>query len=221
MKSLKGILIVFSIMTILLISSCGIPQEDYDKIIGERDTIQSEHDALQTQVASKTSEIEKLENDLNKSENSLSEARTVIDDINSSLIEANTELSRVKAELSMTTTNLNAAQFALAIPDVPILISPPSLVVYTHAPRTTTLKWEESNGTKPIRYHVEVEYTWHNTSSFTQWNEEHDYAWVEETQDTELTFNFVGGQPGRWRVRAVNDYGESEWSEWRYFRYTQ
>jgi len=30
---------------------------------------------------------------------------------------------------------------------------------------------------------------------------------------------FIGAQPGRWRVKAKSEYGESEWSKWFYFRF--
>jgi hypothetical protein len=39
---------------------------------------------------------------------------------------------------------------------------------------------------------------------------------------TEFEFNFVGAQPGRWRVAAVLANGEvGVKSEWRTFRYTR
>ena len=42
------------------------------------------------------------------------------------------------------------------------------------------------------------------------------------TTETNYTFNFVGAQVGRWRVRAVNGLGmNGDWSPWRTFRHMQ
>jgi hypothetical protein len=41
-------------------------------------------------------------------------------------------------------------------------------------------------------------------------------------EGTEFTFDFVGAQPGRWRVFPVNAAGQRGMpSEWRTFRYTR
>jgi hypothetical protein len=40
------------------------------------------------------------------------------------------------------------------------------------------------------------------------------------TSETSYTFNFVGAQVGRWRVRAINSAGfNGDWSPWRTFRH--
>ncbi len=41
------------------------------------------------------------------------------------------------------------------------------------------------------------------------------------THDIYLPFTWVGANTGRWRVRAVNAKGVSEWTEWRYFEFAQ
>jgi hypothetical protein len=39
---------------------------------------------------------------------------------------------------------------------------------------------------------------------------------------TSLTYDFVGAQPGRWRVQAIDADGiASEWSDLAYFRYVR
>jgi hypothetical protein len=44
----------------------------------------------------------------------------------------------------------------------------------------------------------------------------------KETTSTEYQFDFVGAQPGRWRVSAVDDSGrEGPKSDWWTFRYTK
>ena len=40
------------------------------------------------------------------------------------------------------------------------------------------------------------------------------------THDIYLPYTWVGANTGRWRVRAVNDKGTGEWSDWRYFSFS-
>src|SRR5262249_10335516 len=64
-------------------------------------------------------------------------------------------------------------------------------------------------------YKVEVEYQ----DADSQW---HPNSLAAESKSTEREFEFVGAQPGRWRVCAVDASGqEGPKSEWRTFRYSQ
>jgi uncharacterized protein YraI len=93
----------------------------------------------------------------------------------------------------------------------PIQISPPHGSVFDYYPRTTTLEWTLVPGA--ASYRVDVEY--------------YDGAWlpyqhVPGIVTTNYTFDFVGAQPGRWRVRAVhasNSVGPA--SGWWEFTYLQ
>jgi len=40
------------------------------------------------------------------------------------------------------------------------------------------------------------------------------------THDIYLPFTWVGANTGRWRVRAVNDKGTSEWTAWHFFKFS-
>ncbi len=40
------------------------------------------------------------------------------------------------------------------------------------------------------------------------------------THDIYLPFTWVGANSGRWRVRALNSKGVSEWTAWRYFKFS-
>jgi sugar lactone lactonase YvrE len=117
--------------------------------------------------------------------------------------------------------------------DLPLLalsaprpVSPPDGTVFNSFPRTTTLKWEAVPGA--IRYVVEVDY--YDPQNFPGANLKP--GWVSErdrniyiqqaTQSTSYTFEFVGAQPGRWRVWAVGSNGqEGAKSDWMVFRYTR
>ena len=40
------------------------------------------------------------------------------------------------------------------------------------------------------------------------------------THDIYLPYTWVGANTGRWRVRAVNEKGTSDWTAWRYFKFS-
>ena len=89
-------------------------------------------------------------------------------------------------------------------------ISPADGTSFNHIPRTTTLKWQAVPGVSG--YRVEVQYK----GLFT-WS-----ALIDVTvTGTSYTFNFVGAQPGRWRVTAISGGGvQGPPSAWWGFVYT-
>ncbi len=93
----------------------------------------------------------------------------------------------------------------------PVLISPASGVKLWHYPRATTLAWNAVIGA--VGYKIERQY-----QSGTVWV---PYPVVSVTgqYNTLYTFDFVGDQPGRWRVAAFNGVTYSVFSAWRTFLY--
>jgi hypothetical protein len=93
----------------------------------------------------------------------------------------------------------------------PVLVSPANNIDFYHYPRTTTLTWNRVPGA--TGYKVETQYY-----SGSAW-----YAWNTYTPTTDYyTFNFVGSQPGRWRVTATGasvPFANSYASNWRNFTY--
>lgn len=94
----------------------------------------------------------------------------------------------------------------------PTLVSPPNNINFYNYPRTTTLAWKPVPGASG--YKVEISYfsgSWFPTEITTT------NAWY--------TFNFVGAQPGRWRVSAIGGqsggtlYWDSLYSAYRGFTY--
>jgi hypothetical protein len=80
----------------------------------------------------------------------------------------------------------------------PQLVSPAHGTVFNHFPRTTTLEWEPVHDA--VSYVVEIQYCYSDQCT--------SYPLVTNLVDTSYTFDFVGAQPGRWRVWAVYDGGE-------------
>lgn len=98
----------------------------------------------------------------------------------------------------------------------PVQESPADGQNFSSYPRTTTLIWQPvANAGK---YLVEVQYGW-NTPQGMQWG----IAFTKEVAETTVTFDFVGAQPGRWRVTALDPTGahaSSPPTPWRGFAYT-
>lgn len=91
----------------------------------------------------------------------------------------------------------------------PTQTSPSNGESLNHFPRSTTLVWGAVDGA--VKYGVEVEYndgSWNGLVSATPTNPTY-------------TFNFIGMQPGRWRVWAIDaDGNEGPKSGWFEFTYT-
>jgi hypothetical protein len=93
----------------------------------------------------------------------------------------------------------------------PVLLSPSDGTRFDHFPRTVTLAWEKVPGASG--YKVEIQYQGGGWNPLGQ---------VKTTAATTHTFGFVGAQPGRWRVWAVDAEGrEGPKSVWSGFYFTQ
>ncbi len=103
---------------------------------------------------------------------------------------------------------------ATAPPSTPTLLLPEDEEVFIHFPRTTTLEWTLQEDDVVDRYNIEVQVHYSNSD---EWSDRNSYT----TEQTEVTFRWVGANRGRWRVNAENDLGVSDWSTWRYFNYTR
>jgi hypothetical protein len=97
----------------------------------------------------------------------------------------------------------------------PVLKCPNADQVFSHFPRTLTLSWQMV----PCAVGYKLEY------SFCQAGNTNcvDYTPViiNDPLQSYYTFNFVGAQPGRWRVTVLGapTYLDSNTCAWRYFRF--
>jgi hypothetical protein len=87
----------------------------------------------------------------------------------------------------------------------PVLVSPADGTTFDIYPRNTTLEWEPVLGA--TRYLVEI-----MACSSSNKSNCFSHPMIEqssrETADTSYTFNFVGAQPGKWRVTAIGADGK-------------
>ena len=222
------IIIMMLLLLALLVTGCGIPKTEHDAVLAERD-------AAQTKVISLQTDLTAAQNELTSTKAELTSTKAELTSTKAELTSTKAELASTKVELASTQNELISFKSALAsrniqvdqvqkllvMPSIPIPISPISGWVSDAYPRTTALQWKSSQGAQPITYYCQVEFSWAGDfTRFGSWSTgeygEHFPALVS-VNDTKYTFDFVGAQPGRWRVKAKNSTGESDWSEWQYF----
>lgn len=90
---------------------------------------------------------------------------------------------------------------------------------FNHYPRKTNLRWRPVQGA--VKYIVEVDCM--HCCATGKWCYDLGQKWKKETTTrTNYSFNFVGAQPGRWRVTAVDRNGKKgKTSKWCNFKYTR
>ncbi len=126
------------------------------------------------------------------------------------------------AESRLTATakaRIAATSEALFKTSVPAQLSPANGAVFDHFPRVTTLKWNAVPGA--AKYRIEID-CYHCCAS-DSWCTDVGKQWiVVSVTGTEYTFQWVGAQPGRWRVSGLNSLGEEgPRTDWWVFSYTQ
>ncbi len=102
----------------------------------------------------------------------------------------------------------------------PQQLSPPDSTVFSHYPRVTTLTWTPVNGA--ASYTVELDC--YHCCQADRWCTDigMTHRVLPGITDTNFTFEWVGAQPGRWRVWAINSAGrEGTKSPWSGFSYTK
>ncbi|BAY48349.1 WD-40 repeat-containing protein [Scytonema sp. HK-05] len=98
----------------------------------------------------------------------------------------------------------------------PVQMFPANKTIFKYLPRVGTLRWSDVPGA--TSYTVEIEFC--QPGGCTANNA----PWIQASnlQSTSYTFDFVGAQPGRWRVWAVDAAGrESPKSGWWEFQFTR
>jgi hypothetical protein len=89
-------------------------------------------------------------------------------------------------------------------PTTPFLILPVNGASFNHYPRFLDLRWYPSPGEYPMEYDLDVDL-------------------IDGPLHCRLphaVLSFRGKGPGRWRVKARNRLGESDWSKYRTFEFT-
>lgn len=100
------------------------------------------------------------------------------------------------------------------LPTIPKLLKPANNIILNHYPRVVDFRWYVASGVYPMRYEVNVD-TYYYSSE--QWSYANSFKSVKEPY---YSYIHAGKNKGRWRVRAINEKGTSEWSEFQYFTFT-
>ena len=106
MKKIIGILLMVSMM-LLLLSSCGIPREEHDAVVAERDDAQTQVASLHSDLAEVESQIEILESGFAATQSNLAAKE-------SELAEAEGQISSLKSDLATMEVAKASAESALA-----------------------------------------------------------------------------------------------------------
>jgi Double zinc ribbon/WD domain, G-beta repeat len=131
----------------------------------------------------------------------------------------NQEAARLKSQIQQTMSILGAGPEAAMPLPAPVQLAPSNGATFDIFPRTTTLMWQAVPGA--ASYGVEVDFTDLKNGWYSAFKGK---PWLVRTGITsnQFVFNFVGAQPGRWRVWAVGANGQAgERSGWWEFRYTR
>ncbi len=98
----------------------------------------------------------------------------------------------------------------------PVQLSPANGTIFNNYPRTTTLQWQAVSGA--VSYSVEVDYYSPGDTTCTSGALLKNPTGLTTTS---YTFDFVGAQPGCWKVWAVDSGGQAGTvSDWWLFTYT-
>jgi hypothetical protein len=100
----------------------------------------------------------------------------------------------------------------IGAPGVPKLLSPPTGAAFRHYPRYVDLRWRPCAGDH-IEYDIEVQF---EDSALGEFFPHINSA----SRIPYLAIVFVGNQGGRWRVRARDATGVSDWSDYRTFTFS-
>jgi len=121
MKKIAGILLMV-VMVLLLLSSCGVPQENYDAAVTERDAAQSQVASLQNDLSKAKSELSavnanvaSLQEDCDAVESDLTAAQSAKSAAESARSAAERELSSVQSDLAAAEAKITELEAAAAL----------------------------------------------------------------------------------------------------------
>lgn len=102
-------------------------------------------------------------------------------------------------------------------PAVPTILTPTEGQSFGNYPRIMTMTWNAVDDPSGVTYRVSIQDQLPNGT----WEDDTGYGCDGSITGTTCQFNFVGMNPGRIRIQAVDGAGNaSDFSAWRNFTYT-
>ncbi len=103
-------------------------------------------------------------------------------------------------------------------PSIPEIIVPIENSTFLHFPRILDCRWLPCSGVYPMSYDFELGIGYPTAPG--EIPSQYGSEWLETNlQIPFFMTSFGGAQPGRFRIKAKNELGESDWSEYRYFEF--
>ena len=94
-------------------------------------------------------------------------------------------------------------------PTTPSPFAPAFRAKIGYFPRIVDFRWTPSSGQYPMEYQIEIDH---------QLDPSRYISMCRKTLSTvHLAYSYGSMGTGRWRVRAKNKIGESDWTDYRYF----
>ena len=104
-------------------------------------------------------------------------------------------------------------------PTIPKLLYPYTKSVFTHFPQILDFRWLPSSGEYPMSYRIQVDAY---IDFMKKWSSEMNKVENVRSEDVPHHCRFLDNfRKYRWRVKAVNKFGESKWSDYFYFEFTK
>ena len=98
----------------LLAVGCGIPQEEHDAVVGERDSAQAEVQSVRSELQSVQSELDTAKSELQSVQSELDTAKSELQSVEGELNTAKSELQSGKDDLSAARLTIKAQEQAMA-----------------------------------------------------------------------------------------------------------
>jgi hypothetical protein len=103
-------------------------------------------------------------------------------------------------------------------PSKPMIFTPTERTRFKHFPRLVDMRWQPVSGVYPMRYELQISSAGYHEKRRRFLYEEDNFR-LEVVPFPYFIHQFVGDNPGRFRVRGVNRLGKGEWSDYRRFKF--
>jgi len=106
----RRFLLVVILLSSLLLLGCGIPQEEYDAVIAERDSLQVELGLVKSELDDKKSELLSVQTELASVQNELETTKSELQSVQNGLDAKKSEVQSMRSQLSSSQSTVRSLQ---------------------------------------------------------------------------------------------------------------